>query len=53
MKELYMKYVEMGIIRDGILPDGILPEKYWHELPDLDVKKDLDTDENNVNLRKK
>jgi len=48
MKELYMKYVEMGIIRDGILP-----EKYWHELPDPDVKKDLDTDENNVNLRKK
>jgi len=48
MKELYMQYVEMGIIRDGILP-----ERYWQELPCPDAKKDLEDDENNVNLRKK
>ena len=47
MKELYMKYVEMGIIRDGILP-----EEYMKSFTLPDIKKDLESEEKQLNLNK-
>lgn len=48
MKELYMRYVEMGIIQDGILP-----EEYMTNLTLPDLKKDLEDEQKLLNLNKK
>ena len=50
MKQLYMRYVEMGIIQPE---DGILPEEYMTNLILPDLKKDLEDEQKLLNLNKK